>query len=183
MPARRLPNESWESALARVESYTKPVALAWAAITQTLSSERVFTVSVREAEVDDCLLVQDNLEIGVSVQSGSEAAGHLRSASPHPMVKFSLPQQDSGIGYWVTSGQQYGVTSTLAVPSYYFDMPLDTFFVLPGFDAPIFGGGRPYYPTGHGAVLELLYGVTRDQGRFDLRSHLVIRLPYMTDAG
>jgi hypothetical protein len=84
----------------------------------------------------------------------------------------------------VTSHQQYGVTSTLDVPAYYYDVSLGVGSgqAIPDLGAPLFGGHQPYYPSGSDALLELLYGITRHQKPINFWPHAVIRLPYLRAA-
>jgi hypothetical protein len=173
-------SERWDTALWRVETHPRPLALAWAASCETPSIDRVFAVCVREADMAEaCHYRYLELEIGVSVLPGADAAERLRTGVMSEIAHFTPPETGTGQAQWVTSGGQYGVTAPVDMPCYYFDAPLSIYFAIPDLGASLYGGGFPYFPRADDALMELLYGVTRDQGRIDIRSQIVIRLPYL----
>jgi hypothetical protein len=65
-------------------------------------------------------------------------------------------------------------------PSYYYAIDIGTKDLMhrARLSDPAFGAGQPYYPTAHEALLEVLYGQTRDQGRRDTVHQIAIHLPY-----
>lgn len=180
MATRRLEGENWDTALLRLKAYRHPVAVAWAA--DRIHENRVFELCVREAiGAVECRYLYDQLDIGVAIVPGAEAAKRLREGALTGDVHFIPPTvSDGGTADWVTSNYPYGVTSTLDVPSYHFDISLNMGGkAIPDLGAPLFGGHRPYYPAGSDALAELLYGITRHQKAINFWPHIVIRLPYL----
>jgi hypothetical protein len=180
MATRRLEGENWETALLRIAAYRHPVTVAWAA--DRLHENRVFELCAREAiGAVECRYQYDQLDIGVAIVPGAEAAKRLREGVLTSDVHFVPPTvKDGGTADWVTSNFPYGVTSTLDVPAYHFDVSLNMGgAAMPDLGAPVFGEHLPYYPNGSDALLELLYGITRHQKSISFWPHIVIRLPYL----
>ena len=73
---------------------------------------------------------------------------------------------DQGTAYWYTTRVDAKMSAPLDAPSYYFTYSLPGRERLQGvrFDQPLFAAGLPYFSRATDAVLETLYGVTRDQG-------------------
>lgn len=180
MATRRLEGENWDTALSRVRAYLHPVAVAWAA--DRLHENRVFELCIRESiGAVECRYLYSQLDIGVAIVPGNEAANRLKEGELARDVHFIPPTvSDGGTADWITSHYPYGVTSTVDVPAYYFDVSLNMGgAAMPDLGAPVFGEHLPYYPSGSDALLELLYGITRHQKAISFWPHIVVRLPYL----
>jgi hypothetical protein len=94
--------------------------------------------------------------------------------------EFREIKPGEGQAYWLTSRAVFGMTGPLPTPSYYFSVPIagQDLIAQAQLSLPAFGSGQPYYPSGEDALLDLLYGATRDQGRRELFNSIVIHLPY-----
>jgi hypothetical protein len=180
MATRRVYGENWDTTLLWLRGYRHPVAVGWAA--DRRNQNQVFELGVREANgAVEGRYLYDQLDIGVAIVPASETASRLGEGVLVGDVHFISPTvSDGGTADWVTSNHPYGVTSTLDVPAYYFDVNLNMGGeALPDLGAPLYGGRQPYYPSGTDALLELLYGITRHQKSISFWPHIVIRLPYL----
>jgi hypothetical protein len=86
-----------------------------------------------------------------------------------------------GTAEWLTSGAVWGMTGPLPTPSYYFAVQHggQELITKGRLSEPAYGPGQLYYQSGDDALWEVLYGVTRHQGRRDLMNQIVIHLPYV----
>jgi hypothetical protein len=117
------------------------------------------------------------------MQTAADTARNLREGRVLRSMgdrEFREMQPTEGSAYWITSGASYGMTGPLPTPSYYFTIGLSTADLQQQAELgeAVFGAGQPYYPSGQDALLDVLYGVTRDQGWRDNFNQIVIHLPY-----
>jgi hypothetical protein len=108
------------------------------------------------------------------------AGGRVTPATEGPFI-FRLPLSHEGTTTWFSSGLDVGMFGPYPTPSMYFQIGIkDGQDRLMGarLDDPVYGPGQPFYLTGREAVMEILFGMTRDQGRRDFSPDILIRQPY-----
>jgi hypothetical protein len=133
--------------------------------------------------VDDTNWKYDRLQFSSETIASEEAAkrfeaGRVTLAAAAPTL--AVRDSPGGNAYWYTTGVEAKMTAPLRMPSYYFTLDLlqrDSIQAA-RLDQPLFGPGLPYFPRASDAVLEVLYGLTREQGHRDIQSQLLIELPY-----
>lgn len=124
-----------------------------------------------------------NLKLQSRMRSSVDIATSLRTGLLSRLTgyrEFREIAATDGSAEWLTSGAVWGMTGPMPTPSYYFSAYLsDQQLVTDGrLSEPAYGPGQFYYPTGNDALWEVLYGMTRHQGRRDLVNQVVIHLPY-----
>lgn len=187
MATRRL-NEGWSKALSRLEEQRRSdkLALSWALVRQSAEHPwwQLLGVTVRGGvTVPDVDYEYTHLQLHSRMERGTDIVSMLRSGEIQRGSggrEFEEIPADNGTAYWLTSGTIFGTTRPLATPSYYFSYP-----IVPReridwgqLNEPASGPGQLYYPSGDDALVDVLYGVTRQQGRRDMHNQVVIHLPY-----
>jgi hypothetical protein len=176
----------WEGiTMALNENADLPVALAWAAVPNG-ENQGLLAISVRASEeVQRWTYDYDRLVIVTETLTGRDvaarlAAGQVTDANQGPFT-FAVPQPNTGITYWYTSGLDVGMFGPYATPCLYFSAQITGAIdrvQRARLDDSVSGRGQPYYPTARDALLEILFGITRDQGRRDVSGEIIVRLPY-----
>ena len=122
-----------------------------------------------------------NLQIRSEDLTPQDAAARVEAGrvtyAPGPPT---LERQQGCSVYWYTTGVDSKMTAPLEGPSYYFTCGLASRERVQNFRStePLFGPGLPFFPRASDAILETLYGVTRDQGRREMMFELLLELPY-----
>jgi hypothetical protein len=176
--------DAWLDALSRLERWAGDVAVCWAEAPDRDGAWRVLGITVRGG-----ILVADleyryaHLRLRSRMQPARDTARMLREGRVLRAMgdrEFREIPPTEGTAYWLTSGTVFGMIAPLPNPSYYFSVGLSTADLVSQAELgePAFGSGQPYYPSGQDALLEVLYGVTRDQGWRDMFNQVVIHLPY-----
>ena len=183
MSTRRIA-DSWPEALSRLERWAGDVALCWAEALDRDGTWQVLGITVRGGTlVGDREYRYETLRLRSRMQPAQDTARMLREGRVLRAMgdrEFREIQATDGTAYWLTSGVVFGMVAPLPNPSYYFSVVLSTSDLVSQaqLGEPAFGSGQPYYPSGQDAMLEVLYGVTRDQGWRDMFNQVVIHLPY-----
>ncbi len=183
MGVRRLDGDGWAIAIRRLADYPEDVVLTWATV-RAPDGWSLFAVTVRAGErLPERSYAYDRLRIKRQMVAPSQLADLLRRGYVTRIDgdrEFRELRDDEGTAYWLTSRVEFGMVGSVDTPAYYFSVDLGPSNLsqhAPIYD-PVYGAGQPYYPTGNDALLEMLFGVTRDQGRRDLMNQIVIHLPY-----
>ncbi len=183
MGTRRMP-DTWLEALSRLERWAGDVAVCWAEALDRDGSWRVLGITVRGGgSVGDREYRYQRLRLRSRMQPAGDTARMLREGRVLRAMgdrEFRDMTPGEGTAYWLTSGSVFGMMAPLPTPSYYFSVGLSTAELVSQAELgePAFGSGQPYYPTGQDALLDILFGVTRDQGWRDMVNQVVISLPY-----
>jgi hypothetical protein len=185
MATRRL-NEGWAAALNRLEEQRRSdrLAVCWALVRQNDPWWSLLGVTVRGGvTVPDKDYQYAHLKLHSRMERGSVIASLLRSGRIQGGAggrEFEEISDDHGTAYWLTSGAPFGMTGPLSTPSYYFSYPIVPHERIGWgqLSEPASGPGQLYYPTAEDALADVLYGMTRHQGRRDIHNQIVIHLPY-----
>lgn len=176
--------DTWADALLQLERWSGDVAVSWAEARNRMGGWSLLGATVRGGvHVGDVEYEYERLRVRSRMQPARDTAHNLREGRVFKQMggrEFREIQPTEGQVFWITSGTVYGMTAPLATPSYYAsvniaDMDLVSEAQL---TQPVFGTLAPYYPTAADSLLDVLYGVTRDQGQRDLFNQIVIHLPY-----
>lgn len=184
MPLVHLVTEAWPDPLDRLAAYRKTVALAWAVVHRPGESDAVLAISVRgDVDRPGVRYDYDRLGIGAESLTGPEVAERLRSqclAGGSEAITFDAPRDRGGSAFWATSGLTYGMAAVPSCPYFYYAFRIAPPDAKPaaGLNSPLYASGQPYFPEAQDALLEILYGLTQDQGRRDIHNQLVVQLPY-----
>lgn len=186
MPVRHLyVARPWADALSRLAAWPGQVALCWAAVRSSPAGPwEILGITVRgQVEVPHQFFEYAELGLWSETVAGRSVAGWLAEGSPLTAGTRPLEAipENQGQAWWLTSGATYGMTGPIERPSYYFAANLQGAadrINLAKLSEPAFGPHQPYYPSREHALLEVLYGVTPDQGRRDSFNQVVIHLPY-----
>jgi len=186
MAVRRLDEENWASALSRLGRWLGDLALSWALVRDGHDDPwQMLGITVRGGTtVPERTYEYAHLKLQSRMQRADLIAESLRAGHftrPSGEREFREIPLAEGTGNWLASGAIYGMTGTLPTPSYYFTVNLaDQQLVAKGrLSEPGYGPNQqPYYPTGDDALWDVLYGMSRHQGRRDLVNQVVIHLPY-----
>lgn len=179
--------DTWVDALSRLERWAGDVAVCWAEAPDRSGAWKILGVTVRgDTRVPDVEYRYEHLQLRSRLQPAADTARMLREGRVLKAMgdrEYRDIQATEGQAYWLTSGAVFGMTGPFSTPSYYFSVYVsDQDLVAQAqLSLPVFGSDQPYYPTGEDALLDVLYGATRDQGRHELVNSIVIHLPY-TDA-
>lgn len=185
--ATRWMKDTWVDALSRLERWDGDVAVSWAEAPDRAGAWTVLGVTVRGGtQVGDIDYRYEHLRLRSRLQPARYTAQLLREGRvlrPMGEREFREIQPTEGQAHWLTSGTSYGMTGPSPTPSYYFSIYIadQDLIAQAQLSSPAFGSGQPYYPAGEDALLDVLYGVSRDQGRREIFNQIVIHLPY-TDA-
>ncbi len=181
---RQLSGEHFAEAVGRLAAYEGWVTVAWASVPSAAGVPQVAAVSVRPSAGGELLtLAYGRLTLCRKDTSAATAARWLETGRPPTRSKlpyFQAPKAESGMADWIPSGQGYGMLAMLPSATYYFSQSLGTREELQKarLDDPLFGPNLPYFPTAHDGLLEVICGVTRDQGRRDIFEQIIVQLPY-----
>jgi hypothetical protein len=186
MATRRLDGEGWADALSRLERWrNEDLAVCWALV--RASKEEPWTMLGITVRGGTTVPHRDyeyaNLKLLSRMRRGPEIAEQLRTgylSAPVGEREFRQIGAADGTAEWLTSGAIWGMTGPLPTPSYYFAVQIEGQQIISRgrLSEPAYGPGQLYYPSGDDAMLEVLYGTTRHQGRRDLVNQAVIHLPY-----
>lgn len=184
MPLVHLAPEAWPGPLDRLSAYRKSVALAWAVVHRSGQPDAVLAITVRgDVDRPRVRYDYDRLSIGTESLSGPEMAERLRSqclTGGTEALTFDPPRDQGGSAYWSTSGLTYGMAAVPSCPYFYYASSIAPQEVVQeaALSSPLYASGQPYFPEAQDALLEILYGLTQDQGRRDIHNQLVVQLPY-----
>ncbi len=179
--------DAWVDALSRLERWDGDVAVSWAEAPDRSGAWALLGITLRGGtQVSDIDYRFEHLHVRSRMQPARTTAQMLREGRVLRAMgdrEFREIQPTEGVAFWLTTGTTYGMTGPLPTPSYYFSIYIadQDLIAQAQLSSPAFGPGQPYYPTGEDALLDVLYGVTRDQGRREIFNQIVIHLPY-TDA-
>lgn len=179
--------DKWLDALSRLERWAGDIAVCWAEAPDRSGAWKILGVTVRGgSRVGDLEYRYEHLRLRSRQQPAVDTAKMLREGRVLNAMgdrEFREIPPTEGQAYWLTSGAIFGMTGPLSTPSYYFSVYISDqdLIAQAQLSSPAFGSGQPYYPSGEDALLDVLYGVTRDQGRREIVNQIVIHLPY-TDA-
>jgi len=178
---RTLQGESLDAAVSRVRRYPGRLAMAWVASRQVEPPELI-AVSLRGGvAASDINWAYEGLQIRCEDLDPHDAAARLEAGRvTHAPGPPALQCQQGSSAYWYTTGVESKMSAPLDSPSYYFTCQLGGRERVQNFplSEPLFGPGLPYFPRATDAIFQTLYGVTRDQGRRDIMSELLLELPY-----
>jgi hypothetical protein len=183
MSTRRMA-DTWLEALSRLERWAGDVAVCWAEALDRDGVWRLLGITVRGGvRVSDREYRYEHLRLRSRMQPARDTARMLREGRVLRSMgdrEFREIAPTESNAYWLTSGSVFGMMAPLPTPSYYFAVGLSTQDIVSQafLGEPAFGAGQPYYPSGQDALLDVLFGVTRDQGWRDLVNQIVIHLPY-----
>jgi len=181
---RQLSGERFEGAVRRLAAYEGSVTVAWASVPSAAGQPQVAAVTVRPSSGSEPLdLDYGRLSLCRKDTSATTAARWLETGRPPTRSKlpyFQAPKPEYGTADWIPSGQVYGMLALLLSATFYFSHSLGTREELQKarLDDPLFGPNLPYFPTAHDGLLEVLCGLTRDQGRRDIFEQIIVQLPY-----
>src|SRR5260370_12458235 len=186
MATRRLDGVGWADALSRLDLWRSgDLAVCWALVRAKPDKPwAMIGITVRGGiNVPQRDYEYANLKLQSRMMAGPPIASALRSGhlAGLPVEReFRELHADEGIAEWLTSGAIYGMTGPMPTPSYYYSQHLTAqeIVTMGRLSEPVYGPGQLYYPSGNDALWEVLYGMTRHQGRRDLSYHGVIHLPY-----
>jgi hypothetical protein len=186
MATRRLEREGWAEAVSRLASWRpEDLAVCWAMVRESKDEPwTMLGITVRGGtNVPERDFEYSNLKLQSRMLRGPDIANRLKTGHvtrPLGEREFREVAAAEGIAYWLTSRTVWGMTGPLPTPSYYYSVQLiDQQLITRGrLQEPAYGPGQLYYPTGDDALLDVLFGVTRHQGRRDLVNQVVIHLPY-----
>jgi hypothetical protein len=178
---RQMEGEEFDVAVGRLRRYGGQVALSWAASLRVDPPELIAVTARAALTASDINWAYSGIQLRSETISPDEAAARLVDGRvTHAPGPPALSRQQGGNAFWYTTRVDAKMTAALDSPSYYYTCSLMGRERLQNFrfDQPLFGPGLPYFPRASDAILETLYGVTRDQGRREPNFDLLIELPY-----
>ena len=177
-------NETWLDAVSRLRRWDGDVAVSWVQAKNRNGESTLLGATIRAGVlVGEIEYDYGRLSIRSRMQSAQSVAHNLSEGRVFREMgerEFREVQATEGQAYWQTSGTRYGAIGPIPTPSYYASINIaDQDLVSQAqLSEPVFGPLPPYYPSGTDAVLDVLYGQTKDQSQRDIFNQIVIHLPY-----